>query len=146
MLCCGDDVLAIGVDPKPVPEGSKGGTVKFKNEKIEVPEMNLGAKLQKKSINEISCWAITSEGHVKAAVNTIEASISKVNQWTIPKGAEMPMKVTFVPELDNSREPGPNDITLHQEMIGVLRRATESGQVNILHEISIHVSARLLPG
>ena len=47
------------------------------------------------------------------------------------------MNVTFVPELDDSSELGHKDITLCQEMIGMLRWATELGRVDILHEISI---------
>ena len=46
-----DDILAVSTDPRLVSEGLKGGTVKFENDEIETPEMHLGAKLQKKSIN-----------------------------------------------------------------------------------------------
>jgi len=74
---------------------------------------------------------------VKAAVNTVKTSISKGNRWTIPKGARTPMNITFAPELDDSEELGPKDITLFQEMIGMLRWATELGRVDMLHEISI---------
>ena len=45
------------------------------------------------------------------------------------------MNVTFVPELDDSRELEHRDIALHQEMIGMLQWATKSGRVDILHEI-----------
>ena len=127
----------MSIDPRLVLEGSKGGTVKFENDKIETPEMHLGAKLQKKSINGISCWAITSKECIKAAVNTIKASIAESHVWSVPKGARTPMNITFVPESDDSRELEPGDVTLHQEMIGVLRWATESGRVDVLHEILI---------
>ena len=62
--CHVDDILAISINPRLASEGLKGGTVKFENDEIETPEMHLGAKLQKKLINGISCWAITSEEHV----------------------------------------------------------------------------------
>jgi len=104
VLCYVDDILAISIDPKSVLEGLKGGTVKFKNDKIETPEMYLGAKLQKKSIDGMECWTITSEEYIKAAVNTIKTSISKGGRWTMPKGAKTPMNITFVPELDASAE------------------------------------------
>ena len=128
MLCCVDDVLAVSLDPRSVLEGLKGGTVEFENDKIETPEMHLGAKSQKKSMNGIPCWAITSEQHIKAAVDTVKASIAKSeNNWSITKGARTPMNVTFVPELDDSPELEPEDITLCQEMIGMLRWAAEPG-------------------
>ena len=44
-LCCVNDILAISTDPRSILKGLKGGTVKFKNDKIETPEMCLGAKL-----------------------------------------------------------------------------------------------------
>ena len=55
------------------------------------------------------------------------------------------MSITFVPKLDDGRELGPKDITLHQEMIGMLQWATESGQVDILCEISILSQHQALP-
>ena len=47
------------------------------------------------------------------------------------------MNIAFVPELDDGRELEPRDIALCQEMIRMLRWATESGRVDVLHEISI---------
>ena len=101
-------------------EGLKGGTVKFKNDEIETPEMHLGAELQKKSINRISCWAVASEDHMKAAVNAVGTSISKGDNWSVPEGAGTPVNIAFVAELDDSNELAPEDITLCQEMIGML--------------------------
>ena len=72
-----DDILAISTYPKLVLEGLKGGTVGFKNDKIEILEMHSGAKLQKKSIDGLDCWAITSEECVKTAVDTIKTSIAE---------------------------------------------------------------------
>ena len=51
--------------------------VRFENDKIKTPEMHLGAKLQKKSMDGIGCWAITSEECIKSAVSTIKASIAE---------------------------------------------------------------------
>ena len=60
-------------------KGLKGGTVRFKSDKIKIPEMHLGAKLQKRSTDRIECWFITSEERDKAAVHTTKTSISKEN-------------------------------------------------------------------
>ena len=76
--------------------------------------------MQKKSVNGISCWAVASEVCVKAAVDTIKTSIAKGDEWLIPEGAGTPMNITFVPTLDDSKELGPKDIALCQEMIGML--------------------------
>ena len=122
VLCHVDDILAVGTDPRLALEGSKGGTVKFENDKIETPEMHLGAKLQNKSTDGLPCWAVTSEECVEAAVETAKALIAKSNlKWSITKGAGTPMNITFVPEPDDSAKLGPKDITLCQEMIAMLR-------------------------
>ena len=47
------------------------------------------------------------------------------------------MVSSFVPELDGTPELGPDDNRLFQEMIGMLRRATELGQVDVLREVSL---------
>ena len=66
-----DDILAISMDPTAILKSMKGDTVKYKNGKIEPPEMYLGAKLQEKEINYYSCWTISSAGYIKAAVQTV---------------------------------------------------------------------------
>ena len=43
-----DDILAIYMDPTAILKSMEGDTVKYKNGKIEPPEMYLGAKLQEK--------------------------------------------------------------------------------------------------
>ena len=48
-----DDILSISCDPRAILEEIQG-TFKFKNGKIEAPEFYLGAKLQKKSINDFN--------------------------------------------------------------------------------------------
>ena len=47
------------------------------------------------------------------------------------------MHITYVPELDATKELGTDDIRFYQEMIGMLHWATELGRVDVLHEISI---------
>ena len=47
------------------------------------------------------------------------------------------MTTSYFPELDNSKELEGYDITFYQEIIGILRWATELGRVHILHEVSI---------
>ena len=47
--------------------------------------------------------------------------------------APTPIVSSFVPELDGTPELGPDDHRLFQEMIGILRWATELGRVDVLH-------------
>jgi hypothetical protein len=66
-----DDILAISCDARSILEEIQE-TFKFKNGKIEPPEYYLGAKLQRKNINGLQCWTITSQDYVKAAVKMLK--------------------------------------------------------------------------
>ena len=57
----------------------------------------------------------------------------------------MPVNIAFVAELDGSPKLAPEDITSHQEVIGILRWATESGGVDVLHEISMSSQCQAAP-
>jgi hypothetical protein len=114
------------------------GTFKFKNGKIEPPEFYLGAKLQKKEINGYNCWTITSQDYVKAAVNNVEEVIKQNGRRLLTSHIEdTPMNITYAPELDITEELNEDDTTYFQELIGVLRWATEIGRVDILLEVSL---------
>ena len=47
------------------------------------------------------------------------------------------MTSDFVPKLDSSPELSKEDKSLYQEMIGILRWATELGRVDILYEVAV---------
>ena len=54
------------MDPTSILKSMEADTVKYKNGKIEPPEMYLGAKLQEKEINMwLWCWTISSADHIK---------------------------------------------------------------------------------
>ena len=44
-----DDILAVAIDPQPILQSLEGGTIKFKDDKIESPEMYLGAKIEEEN-------------------------------------------------------------------------------------------------
>ena len=133
-----DDILAISMDPTSILMSMEGDTVKYKNGKIEPPEMYLGAKLKEKEINGRLCWTISSVDYIKAAVQTVKDSVNQPGcQWKLPSKATTPMVSSFIPELDGTPELGTDDHRFFQEMIGMLRWATELGRVDILHEVSL---------
>ena len=51
---------------------------KFKNDKVAESETYLGARLQKKSINMMWCWTMTSVDYINAAIKNIE----EANKWS----------------------------------------------------------------
>jgi hypothetical protein len=63
--------------------------------------------------------------------------VIKDKRWKLPTKIHTPMVSSYVPELDGTPELEPDELQYFQELIGMLRWATEIGQVDILHEVSI---------
>ena len=131
-----DDILTISVDAEAILQDVQS-TFKLKNDRIAAPEFYLGAKLQEKRINDVNCWTITSHDYVKAAVKNVEDAIKGTSRRLPTRNVETPMSMCYVPELDVSDELCDMDVTFFQELIGVLRWATEIGRVDILLEVSL---------
>ena len=55
------------------------------------------------------------------------------------------MLATIHPELDQSPELTPDDVTKYQELIGIVRWATEIGRVDVVHEVSILSQYQAIP-
>ena len=132
-----DDILAASVDPTGVLRSLEGDTVTYKNDKIEPPQVYLGAKLMKKEIDGITCWTISSVDYVNAATQTIKEALKGKKNWRLPTRCNTPMMASFVPELDDLDELNADDLQFYQEMIGMLRWATKIGRVDILIEVSL---------
>ena len=131
-----DDILAISIEAEAILRDVQS-TFKLKNDRIDVPEFYLGAKLQEKQINGVTCWTVTSHDYVKAAVKNVEEAIKGTARRLPTRNVETPMSMSYVPELDVTEELCDKDVTFFQELIGVLRWATEIGRVDILLEISL---------
>ncbi len=132
-----DDILVISCDPHAILEDTKR-TFKLKNDKIEPPEFYVGAKLQQKLINGLTCWTITSQNNVKAAIRNVEEAIKTKGRRLPTTNLETPMNKNYTPELNVTEELGHDkNVTFYQELIGVLRWATEIGRVDILLEVAL---------
>lgn len=77
------------------------------------------------------------QDYVKAAVKNVEEATKNTSRRIPSKNAEAPMSITYVPELDVTEELNNEDVTFFQELIGILRWATEIGRVDILLEVSL---------
>ena len=135
MLCYVDDILCMSKNAKEVMEELQK-KFKFKKDLIAPPDTYLGAGLTKKEIDGYTVWAISSVAYVKAAVKNVQKAI-KDKPWKLPKRAPTPMTQSFIPELDDSPELNDNERAYYQELIGVLRWATELGRIDILREVSL---------
>ena len=93
VLCYVDDVLAILAAQMKTIEGIKA-VFKLKGDKSEVPDMYLGASIQKvETADSTECWMMSAEKYVKAAVENVELKLSKRN-CRIPYRCDTPMATT----------------------------------------------------
>ena len=130
-----DDLIAVSQNAKKVLQDISQD-IKLKNDKIEPPNNYLGAKLCTKIIDGTKRWVISSEDYVNAAIKNVEEIAKKRPKYTLRKQVT-PMSGDYLPELDGTDELSADDVRLFQELIGVLRWATELGRVDILFEVSI---------
>ena len=97
LLCYIDNVLEISETP--TSEGIKA-VFKLKGDKEEVPDMYLGALIQKvETADGTECWMISAEKYVKATVDNVELKLSKSN-CRLPSRCDTPMDITYHPSED----------------------------------------------
>jgi hypothetical protein len=74
-----DYVQCISHDPTASMKGIQG-TFKLKGDKIKVPTHYLGAQISQKTIGSISCWTMSSEQYIKAAIVNVESNHNRSEQ------------------------------------------------------------------
>ena len=143
VLCYVDDILSISDDPKSALLALTS-TFKLKDDKIEPPEMYLGAQLGKVQVDDAECWTMSAEKYVAAAVKSVEESLAK-RGLRLPGKVYTPLPVDYRPELETSPELKSVGVQTYQEMIGMIRWAVELGRVDILLEASLMSTYMAMP-
>ena len=143
ILCYVDDLLAISHDAQEVLK-SVQDTFKFKDDKIDKPDVYLGAQLDKMSVDGFEGWTMSSEKYVKLAIENIEQTLAETNQ-RLPAKCQTPLSSGYRPELDTSPELKTEGLQRYQELIGILHWAVELGRVDILLETSLMSTHLALP-
>ena len=143
ILCYVDDLLAISHDVQSVLK-SVQDTFKFKDNKIDKPDVYLGAQLDKMSVDGFKGWTMSSEKYVKSAIKNIEQTLAEMNQ-RLPTNCRTPLSSGYRPELDTSPELKAEGLQRYQELIGILRWAVELGLVDILLETALMSTHLALP-
>ena len=143
VLCYVDDILAISHKAKDALKAVQA-VFKLKDDRIEPPDMYLGATLSVMEDNGVQGWCMTSDKYVKAAVENVELELSRVNQ-RLPSRCKTPMTVRYRPERDVSAELTSAGVQRYQELIRVLRWAAELGRVDILLETAMLSTYMALP-
>jgi hypothetical protein len=52
----------------------------LKEDKIDIPTNYLGVQISQKMIDGISCWTMSSEQYIKAAIANVETKLDKEGQ------------------------------------------------------------------
>ena len=76
VLCYVDDILSISDNPKATLLDLTA-VFKLKDDKIEPPDMYLGAQLDKMIIDGAECWTMSAEKYVTASVKNVEEVLAK---------------------------------------------------------------------
>ena len=117
---------------------------KLKDDRIEPPDMYLGATLSIMDDDGIQGWCMSSDKYVKAAVENVEQELARANQ-RLPSKCRTPMTIGYRPECDVSAELTSEGIQRYPKLIGVLRWAAELGRVDILLETAMLSTYMALP-
>ncbi len=119
--------------------------LKLKDDKIEPPDVYLGATLAKMTLETgKSCWTMSAEQYCKAAVANVEEELAKQGRRLPPK-CVTPFSSNYAPWLEESPELKADGVQRFQELIGQLRWAIEIGRVDILLETSLLSSYLAMP-
>ena len=104
-----DDVLCLSHDPMSTMKGIQE-KFKLKDDKIEEPDVYLGASLSKMN-NESghACWAMSSDKYCAAAVANVTEVLEKKG-LRLPSKCLTPLSNGYRPEMDTSPEMGSNII------------------------------------
>ena len=135
LICYVDDVLGVSVEAIELMQEIQRD-FKLKKDKIEPPEIYLGARLELKNLNGKKMWTMCSRDYIKLAVENIESRLKNMGM-KLPSKTTTPMVINYAPELDSTPELDSNGITFYQEIIGMLRWAIEIGRVDITLEVSL---------
>ena len=144
ILCYVDDVLSISHDPKKSMRRIQDD-FKLKDDKIAPPDVYLGATIEKMTApNGKSCWSMSPEQYVKAAVTNVEEELARYGKRLPPK-CVTPFSSGYAPWLEATPELKADGVQRFQELIGQLRWAVEIGRVDILLETSLLSSHLAMP-
>jgi hypothetical protein len=144
ILCYVDNVLSISGDPKKTMRRIQED-FKLKDDKIAEPDVYLGATIAKMSLgNGETCWTMSPEQYVKAAVTNVEEDSANHGK-RLPSKCVTPFSCNYAPWLEETPELKADSVQRFQELIGQLRWAVESGRVDILLETSLLLSYLTMP-
>ena len=102
IMCYINDILSVSHDAKSILQ-SLQGQFRLKGDKIETPDMYLGAQLGTMQVKGNEGWFMSSEKYVKSIIQNIEETLQKMGQ-RLPSKCKTPLAYGYCPELDVTPE------------------------------------------
>ena len=128
--------MEISATPMKTIEGIKA-VFKLKGDKTEVPDMYLGASIQKlETADGTECWMIYADKYVKDAGENVKLKLPN-RKYRLHYRCNTPMTTTYYPSENMTKEMNAEGLQIYQELIGILRWTVEIGRVDILLEVSL---------
>jgi hypothetical protein len=104
---------------------------KLKDDKMEPPDVYLGATIAKMTLADSkTCWTMSPEQYVKAAVSNVEEDLAKHGR-RLPSKCVTPFLSNYAPWLEETPELKADGVQRFQELIGQLRWAVKIRHVDI---------------
>jgi hypothetical protein len=105
------------------------------------PTTYLGAKVSKYRLEHSDNpdkvqWSLSAEDYINHAMKDVETELEKVGK-ALPTKVTTPTTADYRPELDQSKELGPDQATYFAGLIGMLRWCIELGRIDIIVEVSL---------
>ena len=142
-MCYVDDILSVSHDTKSILQSLQRQS-KLKGDKIEPPDMYLGAQLGTMQVEGNEGWFMSSEKYVKSAIQNIEETLQKIGQ-RLPSKCKTPLAYGYCPELDITPELKADGLQCYQDLIGILCWAVKLGRVDIVMETSMMSTHLAMP-
>lgn len=139
-----DDLIVADFDPGSIIKRI-GSDFRLK-EHTDDPKLYLGSDIRKMTYSNANgededCWAVGADKYMKEAIRVCEDLMKKHNlQYTSTRrhGRKSPFNThLYRPELDSSNYCNPEQHTIFQNLIGILRWISELGRIDITFEVSI---------
>jgi len=141
-----DDLLVLSTDPKTILNHLDQHFL-LKKGSVGEPKTYLGADIHKHVLPDRANktrWAMSATTYVKNAVNNVSNYLSD-RGLTLKSKAPTVLPSGYSPELDVSELCNDTDANYFQQLIGVLRWATELGRVDICCEVSMMAAFSAAP-
>ena len=143
VMCYVDNILSVSLDAISVLK-SLQGQFKLKDNKIEPPDVYLGAQLGTMEVEGYHGWFMSSEKYMKSSIQNIEDTLQKTRQH-LPLKCKTPLAHGYHPELDTSPELKFDSLQSYRELIGILQWVVKLGRVDILLEVSMMSTYLAMP-